>query len=145
MLFKLIFLALFVSMLVFTGCNSEEFYCDETIKRDPNFCVINYAEFKNDPSICESLGNSSLSRIYFKDICYRNLAIKSGDISLCKLIPKDNRELVGLNFSNTCFITVAYASGNITMCDEMDDPVVANFCRNSYNEGIINYHIRGWS
>ena len=57
-------------------------------------------------------------RIYGKDVCYKEIAQKYNDISLCD-------KIVNLGIKNTC---IAVLRQNISICNSMEEGPDKNFC-----------------
>jgi len=86
----------------------------EGLNLNPN-CLIKVAAAKNNPSICDEVGEN------YREICYSEVGEASKDVSVCEKI-KD------LDIRDTCISTVAIYRTDLSLCDRTKRPGERDWC-----------------
>lgn len=86
----------------------DETLCDEvTNSMSKRNCFVEIGVYKNDPSLCRKVGSENV------DMCYREFAKKSGDMSVCDNIPAKT------DSSDKCLLQFVSESKDESFCDKI--------------------------
>jgi len=122
-------LGLLVGISYYTLTFDKTVACD--VKKDVNSrdqCYLTVALTKYNASVCDKL--STLEQTYS---CYNSVGVHLNDTSICKLIPKDDVNLMALH--DKCLTCIAFNLNNISMCRDFISPQKELECESQIERG----------
>jgi len=93
------------SAVVDTDCESKP---NNVIKTG---CYIELAVAKNDPGVCEELGDYMLG----KNACFSEVALEAKDPKVCELVEGDHPAAL-------CLGRIGQETGDTSVCDSLNEP-----------------------
>lgn len=85
-------------------------------------CVALYADFADDPSLCDILPESEdVPASVSRDLCHVQLAVSRRDPSLCE-------DLATPNLGDGCYYQLVEIGGDPALCDRIANPEVKTVC-----------------